>query len=60
MEYGVGSVETHRGNLMSEAVEKFLEEHGGNKKALADALGISRVTVWKKLKELEGEDQGQD
>lgn len=30
MEYGIGSVETHRGNLMSEAVEKFLEEHGGN------------------------------
>ena len=41
-------------------LEASLEEHGGNKKALADALGISRVTVWKKLKELEGEEQGQD
>ena len=34
-----------------------LEEFGGNKKALADALGISRVTVWKKLKELEAPGQ---
>ena len=38
-------------------LESSLEEFDGNKKALADALGISRVTVWKKLKELEGQPQ---
>ena len=38
-------------------LETSLEELGGNKKALADALGISRVTVWKKLKEFEGQAQ---
>ena len=38
-------------------LETSLEEFGGNKKALADALGISRVTVWKKLKELEAHAQ---
>lgn len=39
-------------------LESSLEEFGGNKKALAEALGISRVTVWKKLKELDEQGQG--
>lgn len=38
-------------------LETSLDDFDGNKKALADALGISRVTVWKKLKELEGQPQ---
>lgn len=32
-------------------LEAELQRYNGNKKALADALGISRVTVWKKFKE---------
>ena len=32
-------------------LDEELKNHRGNKKALADALGISRVTVWKKFKE---------
>ena len=32
-------------------LEAELQKYNGNKKALADALGISRVTVWKKFKE---------
>ena len=38
-------------------LETSLAEFDGNKKALADALGISRVTVWKKLKELDAQAQ---
>ena len=33
-------------------LQTMLERVGGNQKLLADTLGISRVTVWKKLKEL--------
>ena len=33
-------------------LQTMLERIGGNQKLLADTLGISRVTVWKKLKEL--------
>lgn len=32
-------------------LDEELKNHSGNKKALADALGISRVTVWKKFKD---------
>ena len=32
---------------------ELLKQNGGNKQRLADELGLSRVTVWKKLKELE-------
>lgn len=36
-------------------LDEELKNHSGNKKVLADTLGISRVTVWKKLKELEAQ-----
>lgn len=36
-------------DMQTEIMEKVLERHGGNRRAVADELGLSRVTVWKKL-----------
>jgi DNA-binding NtrC family response regulator len=38
-----------------EAIEHALERFGGNRKQAADALGISTVTLWRKLKRLRPE-----
>ncbi len=35
-----------------EALEALLERHGGNRAATARTLGVSRVTLWKRLKRL--------
>ncbi len=43
-----GSMRDMEQNILKE----MLVRHGGNRKRLAKELGISRVTVWKKLKEL--------
>lgn len=41
-------------DMQMQIMEKLLERYGGNKKLLAEKLGISRVTVWNKMTEVNG------
>ena len=41
--------------MTDQVILKLYEEYGHNKSALADALGVSRVTVWNRLSKLLGE-----
>ena len=41
--------------FVGNVILKLYEEYGHNKSALADALGVSRVTVWNRLSKLLGE-----
>jgi PAS domain S-box-containing protein len=41
-----------RASCSPEAVRAALEQAGGNRTAAARALGVSRVTLWKKIREL--------
>lgn len=40
------------GELERNAIKRALEESGGNKQEAAEALGISRSTLWRKLKNM--------
>ncbi len=55
---GGGQLSIRRGTLQEmtdQVILKLYEEYGHNKSALADALGVSRVTVWNRLSKLLGE-----
>ncbi len=39
--------------LENDAILAALREHEGNRSRAADALGISRTTLWRKLRELQ-------
>lgn len=41
-------------DMQMQIMENLLERFGGNKKLLAERLGISRVTVWNKMTEMNG------
>ena len=43
-----------RPRVTREAIAEALMQSGGNRTAAAKILGVSRVTLWKKLKEMEG------
>ena len=47
----VGSLD----DMEREAIRRALAESGGNRSVAADALGISRATLWRKLKRMESE-----
>lgn len=40
-------------DLERDAIRRALAESGGNKKEAAESLGISRATLWRKLKQME-------
>ncbi|MFT4046214.1 MAG: propionate catabolism operon regulatory protein PrpR [Solimonas sp.] len=44
---------TKRGAIDDDAIERALREHAGDRRRAADALGISRTTLWRHLKALE-------
>ncbi len=44
--------EGHGGNVERDKIQSALSMHKGNKTLTAKYLGVSRVTLWKKLKEL--------
>jgi len=51
-------MQTNTGQLPSEArrILRALERAGGNRERAAASLGMSRVTLWRKLKAFELED----
>ncbi|WP_257347261.1 sigma 54-interacting transcriptional regulator [Pseudalkalibacillus decolorationis] len=49
IEINVGSMKDMEGEI----IQSLYEKYGGNKQEVAQLLGVSRTTVWKKIKELE-------